>query len=338
MAFGADLVIKSKENHDQILKDGKELGKCIIEATEKYSAPLALPYMDLKIEKEDMLNLLEIPPKEIEKFHFESGIDDDYLEKLKASIDASPTERMKATCDAIHYVGANSDYLPMGMCIGPFSLYTKLVSEPITPVFMKSMGVEGDTDQSVKDLDIVLEMALLVIERWIKMQIEAGAKAVCVCEPAANSVYISPDILTENAEDIYDRLVINANKRLCKIMAEHDVDLILHNCGELTDIMVKKMCKLDPAVLSLGSSRVLWEDAKLIPDNIVIFGNLPTKQFFLDDTMTKEKVKVLTEELDNKMKDTGHPFVLASECDILYVEGYVDSILSKVDIMLDKNT
>ena len=50
--------------------------------------------------------------------------------------------------------------------------------------------------------------------------------------------------------------------------------------------------RLDPAILSLGSSRTLWEDAALVPKSVVLFGNLPTKKFYSDEAMPDEQVKV----------------------------------------------
>jgi hypothetical protein len=98
--------------------------------------------------------------------------------------------------------------------------------------------------------------------------------------------------------------------------------------------MLRKLCKLDPAILSLGSSRNLWEDAPIIPDDIVLFGNLPTKKFFMDNEITADKVEEMTRELLQKMADSGHPFILGSECDVLCVPGYEDTINRKVDLML----
>ena len=44
----------------------------------------------------------------------------------------------------------------------------------------------------------------------------------------------------------------------------------VHDCGELTDAMIVAFATLDPAVLSLGSSRPLWEVAPLVPKTIMV--------------------------------------------------------------------
>jgi hypothetical protein len=74
---------------------------------------------------------------------------------------------------------------------------------------------------------------------------------------------------------------------------------------------------------------VLWEDAALVPDDIVMYGNLPTKKFISSD-LTVEKVVRQADELVARMKQTGHPFILGSECDVLSVPGAHADIARKV--------
>jgi hypothetical protein len=119
------------------------------------------------------------------------------------------------------------------------------------------------------------------------------------------------------------------------LLAEFDADLVLHDCGELTDGMVSKLASLDPAVMSLGSSRKLWEDARLISKNTVLFGNLPTKKFFSDKDITKEQVAELSRLTLKNMKAAGHPFILGSECDVLSVPGCESIIMGKLDVMMN---
>jgi hypothetical protein len=38
----------------------------------------------------------------------------------------------------------------------------------------------------------------------------------------------------------------------------------------------RRMRRWSPVILSLGSSRVLWEDAQLVPKHVVLYGNLPS--------------------------------------------------------------
>ena len=91
------------------------------------------------------------------------------------------------------------------------------------------------------------------------------------------------------------------NLRIKTQLASAEVDLIFHDCGDLNGFMVEQFAtRLDPAILSLGSSRTLWEDAALVPKSVVLFGNLPTKKFYSDEAMPDEQVKAMTLELRDK--------------------------------------
>ncbi len=336
MIFGVDLVLSEKSNKEKILYDGTRLGQVVIEATERFGMPLALPFMDLNVEEDELLKLAGITTAADGSFHFGSEeLNDNILRKVKESESRLLSGRLKANCEAIKYVRENSGLLPVGMCIGPFSFVTKILADPITPALMASMGITAVEDRSVRNLYTALEIGTEVIIKSVKHQIKAGAAAVCVCEPAANSVYISPDTLSEESEDIFDELIIKNNRKIKDVLDENGVDLILHDCGELTDIMLKKLCRLNPVILSLGSSRNLWEDAQIVPGDIVLMGNLPTKRFFPDKEISGEEVIRMTENIINSMEKTGHPFILGSECDVLSVEGYEKTIMDKAKLMIN---
>ena len=92
---------------------------------------------------------------------------------------------------------------------------------------------------------------------------------------------------------------------------------------------------MDPAILSLGSSRLLWEDAALVPKTTVLYGNLPTKQFYSDQLVSVAKVQQLSRDLTRRMREVGHPFILGSECDVLSVPGSEQTIKAKVAAFLE---
>lgn len=98
--------------------------------------------------------------------------------------------------------------------------------------------------------------------------------------------------------------------------ARHSVDLVFHDCGSLpTDMVQLFAAELRPAMLSLGSSRKLWEDAAVVSKDIVLFGNLPTRTCYSDPAMLIEEVKRQTCETVRQMAACGHPHILGSECD-----------------------
>lgn len=324
MPIGTDLILGEKPDPAAIKNDGRRLGEVVAESARRWQTPLAFPLMDLTVEKEWLATGLGIPEQEIPTWHFTGEVPD--------SIPNAPlTSRLKANAEAIRYVATETDLLPCGMSIGPFSLMTKLVTDPISPVFLAGMGEE---DEDVEQVEKVLELGTNVILHTIQTQIDAGAKALVLCEPAANTVYFSP-IQLEEGVDTFDRYVMAFNQRIRSLLREHGVSLIFHDCGELTDDLVRKFVTLDPAMFSFGSSRVLWEDARLVPDNIVLYGNLPTKKFYSNDVMPLNQVTELGTELLTKMKATGHPFILGSECDVLSVKGSEQIIHRKVEAFLN---
>ena len=241
---------------------------------------------------------------------------------------------MQAQVDAIKYIASNTDLLPIGMSIGPFSLMTKLVADPITPVCMAGMGISSQDDNEVLMVERVLELGMLIILNNIQKQIDAGAKAIFIAEPAANKVYFSPNQIEEGS-DVFVRFVMQYNRQIKSLLEENKVDLIFHCCGELIDYNVTQFASLDSAILSLGSSRKLWEDAALVPKTTVLFGNLPSKQFYSDSLITKEEVIRQGNELIEKMKTVGHPFILGSECDLLSVPGCQEIIMKKADAIVN---
>jgi uroporphyrinogen-III decarboxylase len=278
-----------------------------------------LPYaarIPLRLEKADLACRLGIP--NAETWHF-----------------AGPfAPRNQAHIDAVRYIACETDLVPVGMAIGPFSLMTKLLEDPITPVAMAGMGMTDEDDPGVLAVVRCLEIAEAAVTRSVAAQVTAGAQAVLICEPAANVVYLSPRQI-EAGSDIFERFVIAPNLRLRERMAAAGVDLIFHNCGQLTSRMVEQFAhRLHPAVLSLGSSRVLWEDAALVPADVVLYGNLPTKSFYSDAAMPADKVRALAAGLTARMRACGHPHILGSECDVLHVPEAAATIRRKVDAML----
>lgn len=332
--IGAHLVLCEKPDHEALLNDGEGLGQVIAETADRFRTPLALPLMDLMVEKADLLTMLGIPGDQVNTHHFDGCPADDTIERVRACLGAPPTPRMRTNCEAIRHIALKRpDLVPAGMAIGPFSLMTKLLGDPITPVFMAGSGVTGDDDPEVRAVEIALEIAVLTIERGIRMLVQAGARAICLCEPAANKVYLSPRQLEAGA-DIFERLVMANLRRIKATLDGLGADLILHDCGELTDPMVSDFATLDAAILSLGSSRVLWEDARMVPKTTVLFGNLPTKNFYSDTQVPLDSVGELAGGLIRHMRQIGHPFILGSECDVLSVPGSEDTIKAKVDRMM----
>ena len=337
MPIGSDLLLHEHANAQEILADGLQLGRVLEDTAYRFETPLAVPHMDLELEKHVMLEMLGVPRDAIAKFHFTGCPAADAQATLEAHLTDHFPRQLQAHIDSIAYIAGWTNLLPIGMAIGPFSLMTKLLTDPITPICMAGTGVSAEEDEEIRAVEQVLELAITVILHSVTAQIAAGAKAIFIAQPAANKVFLSPNQIEDGA-DIFTRFVMKYNQRLKAVLDARGVDLIFHCCGEITPYMLQQFCTLNPAILSLGSSRRLWEDAALIPKTTVIYGNLPSKKFYSDALFSVEDVLEQGNLLIEQMRNAAHPFILGTECDILSVPGCEATILHKAMAILQCGT
>ena len=330
MPIGADLILHEKLDPEAILKDGEALGKVVEETARRYRTPLAFAHMDLSLEKTVLLEILGVSAADIPLYHFGADPGPEAASRVKEGLRKSLNPALHAHIDSVGYIARNTDLVPIGMTIGPFSLMTKLLKDPITPIYLAGSGMTAEDDPDVALMERALELSLLIVLHSVAAQIQAGAKAIFMAEPAANVVYVSPKQI-QAGSDVFERYPIASDRRVKALLDQHGVDLIFHCCGELNDYMLRQFTTLDPVILSLGSSRKLWEDARIVPKDIVLFGNLPSKHFYSDAVITREQVEQRACDLLNRMGQAGHPFILGSECDVLNVPGSTAVIRGKVD-------
>lgn len=334
MPIGADLVLRGHADAESIVTDGARLGGVILEAAARFRTPLAVGLMDLTLEKGAVLDLAGIAPEDAAAHHL-GAWPGDHLPGLVDDETRPLSPRMQAHVDAVRHVAAAGGVVPVGMVIGPFSLMTKFLADPIMPVFLAGAGVGAEDDPSVDLAQRLLDLSTRMVLRSARAQLRAGARVLVVAEPAANSVFISPRQMDEGS-DVFERWVMEPNRLLRALLRDAgDAQLFFHCCGDVTPDMVREFAALDPAVLSLGGSRRLWEDAPLVPETTVLFGNLPTKSFYSDEVMPESRVVELTGEILRRMAATGHPHILGSECDVLSVPGREAAIMAKVDAFLN---
>ena len=331
--IGVDMILHQYPDVDAILDNGERMGQVLLEAARFYNSPIVMPHMDLMLEKDHLLSLMGIPAVDRPAYHFHGCPSDDMVSEFKSKIKGPLGRRMEARNDAIRYVATHSTLLPMGISIGPFSLMTKLLADPFTPIFLHGMGITGDEDSEVRAVEICLDLALAVVLRAIESQLDAGAQIIIVAEPAANSVYLSPKQMEEGA-DIFDRFVLAQNAVMRKLVADRGAALIFHDCGALTPGMIRKLDTLRPEVFSFGSPVNLWEAADLVSKDTVLYGNLPSKRFMSDSLITVEQVKEMSCDLAARMREKNHPFMLGTECDVLCVHEHKEVIARKVEAFM----
>ncbi len=336
MPIGTDLVLHEEAEPEAVRNHGRALGQVIERAARWWQSPLAIPLMDLRLEKMDLLALAGIAEEQAEAFQFRAPLSRGDVARLCDAAAGPLCAGSTARNEALAYISSATDLLPVGMTIGPFSLATRLMADPITAVAMAGSGVDEGESEEVGLLWQALKISEAAVLRSVRGQIASGARAMMVCEPAACTAFLSPRQLRAGSS-VFERLVMEPNLRVAAALRAAGCDLIFHDCGELIDLMVESFAKrLHPVILSLGSSRRLWEDARLVPPDVVLFGNLPSKSFYSDGAMPLEEVIRRSEELAERMADCGHPHILGSECDVLYVNEAKKTIWSKVAAMLGK--
>ncbi len=333
MPMGTDLVLNEDPDPEGIRVDGKRLGAVMIAAARRYHTPLAVPQMDLTREKEALLVLLGEDPAR-KDFHFTGQPGAEALARFAAGLSGPFTPAVEANIEAIALVANTTELVPLGMCIGPFSLMSKMLADPITPVTFAGMGQTAADDAEVALMETALDLATQLVLEIVRRQVAAGAKLVVIAEPATNKVFFSPKQMHKGS-DVFERYAMAPNRRLAGLIREMGAELFFHCCGELIDEMLVAFGTLDPAVLSLGSSRVLWEDAALVPKTTILYGNLPSKKFYSTTLLTKAQVAAAAHDLIVRMREAGHPFILGTECDVLHVPGCECTIREKVDAILD---
>lgn len=331
--MATDLVLNQGPDPEAARREGPALGRVVEEHARRWGSPLAFPLMDLRLEKADLLARLGIDEEAADRFHFSGPLDQGTKEALdRAEAPLCPGSR--ARDGALVDIAARTDLIPIGMTIGPFSLATKLMADPITAAALMGGGVEPDEDPQVRLLADCLASSESIVAASIRRQLAHGARAVLICEPTASTAYLSPRQIRAGSP-IFERLVLEPNARLARLIHDADAGLLFHDCGELTTEMVRAFAtRLEPEVLSLGSSRRLWEDAALVPRSVVLYGNLPSKSFYSDATMPLEAVRRTAAELAQAMRHADHPHILGSECDVLHVPEASETIWRKVEAMV----
>ena len=338
MPLAVDMVLHDEGDEEtvkKVLGEGQALGQVIVRAARRFGVPLALPHMDLKLEKKLLLQGAHVGAGEKEAFHFKQAPTKAEVQALVDGIAGPLPVELQAQVDAVRFVaGSAPDLVPCAMTIGPFSLMTTLLDDPISAVYFAITGATAQEEPAVALLEAVLDLSIRAVERSLRHQLDAGARLAFVCEPAANNVYLSPRQM-KAAPAAFGTLVMANLKRYRAVLDEYGAHLFLHDCGELTPAIVSQLVQLRPAVLSLGSSEKLWEAAEIVPPATVLYGNLPSKKFYSDDVINVSEVAEQTRNLIERMAGAGRPFILGTECDVLYVGGAAPQIWSKLTAMCE---
>ncbi|BET66651.1 hypothetical protein ASA1KI_15690 [Opitutales bacterium ASA1] len=331
--IATDLVLHEERDPEAVVHDGQRLAGVVTKAANAWRTPLALPLMDLALEKAWLVSLLGGDVGSSGGYRLEEPIDAERAAVVEERIANGPlSPRLRVQAEQVRCIARARKLFPVGMTIGPYSLATKLLADPITATFLAGSGLEAEDEPEVALIETASRLAAACVRRNVGEQLQAGARAIFVAEPAANRVFISPRQMAEGS-DVFTRFVLEPNRLVARAIAEAGAELVFHCCGEVEEAMLEGFCGLRPAMLSLGSSRDLAKDAEKVPRDIVLYGNLPSKRFVSGD-YTAADVRREAAGLVERMRATGHPFILGTECDTLWVEGAASEIREKVEALL----
>ena len=237
MPIGTDLVLRERADAEAILEDGGRLADVVAEAAARYRTPLAVPLMDLQLEKADLLGRIR-PGVRADGFQFEAPPESVISRSPGRQRPCAFATRQRAQIDAIALVAERPGLVPLGMAIGPFSLATRLLADPIGAVALAGAGLTADEEPLVAAIERCLELAKGAVLRSLRAQLAAGAAMVVVCEPAASTAYVSP-LQVAAGSPVFERFVVEPLLALGRTLDAGGALLFLHDCGELSDSMLE---------------------------------------------------------------------------------------------------
>jgi hypothetical protein len=171
--IGTDLVLHERKDPEAVVLDGERLAAVVIEAAERYRTALAVPLMDLRLEKADLVGRVRAGAH-ADAFHFDEPPTEADLERARDTAAAPFPARHRAHLDAIAAVAARRPGLvPMGMVIGPFSLATKLLPDPIGAVGLAGRGIAAADEPLVAAAERALELSE-TIRRKVEAMLTEG--------------------------------------------------------------------------------------------------------------------------------------------------------------------
>ncbi len=178
--------------------------------------------------------------------------------------------------------------------IGPFSLSGRLMD--VTEI-MVNCYVEPELVHKT------LYKATQFIIDYIKEFKKAGANGVVIAEPLAG--ILSPDL--------FDEFSTPYSKKIVDEVQDDNFIVIYHNCGNEVLKLTNSIIKTGAAIYHYGNAIDMSEMMKLMPDDVIVMGNVdPAGQF---RNGTEDSIRNTTLSILNSCS-TYPNFVVSSGCDI----------------------
>lgn len=178
--------------------------------------------------------------------------------------------------------------------IGPFSLAGRLmdVTEAMVNCYMEPDMVH-----------IVLDKVMESLIEYISAYKKVCANGVVMAEPLAGM--LSPDLAAEFSAT-YVKKIVDA-------VQDDDFILIYHNCGNNTLKMVDSILSTGSAAYHFGDAICMSEMLSLMPEDVVVMGNVSPANQFKGGTV--ESIKEETKRIMSECSSYPN-FVISSGCDI----------------------
>src|SRR5208337_1257154 len=104
MPIGADLVMHEESEPEKVRNDGPALARVIERAARRWATPLAVPLMDLRLEKIDLLALAGVSEADAEAHHFTAPIEEATLQRMCGDQEAPQCAGSRARDEALTIV------------------------------------------------------------------------------------------------------------------------------------------------------------------------------------------------------------------------------------------
>lgn len=265
---------------------------------DRYSPDVVFQLMDLTLEANALGQFTLFPveepssiPTPVRQFEIE---DLKELQKIDIAADSrlqGYLATMRLMAEELPKDGIRGSYIT-----GPFTLAALI------------MGAERAAMATIREKDILhalCEFSVKIAEKYMKLQVDAGAQVLCILEPTGGM--LGPRQFQEFSGDYI--------KNLIERLKDTAANIVLHICGNTMHI-IDLMLATGADGISLDSRETgvdLAVVAEKTPEEVAVIGNINPTEIMLSSG--PERVKSAVAELMDTMKTYPH-FILSTGCDL----------------------
>lgn len=279
----------SKYSVRQILFNSKAQVETSRALAERFKPDALFQVMDLSVEANALGLQVRFPLNESPSVEDHPVKSPDDLEQF-SRIDILKDGRIMAFLEAMREMKETIDMPIGGYVIGPFTLAGRMMGE-------SEAAMAAIDDPS--GLEQIVEFATERILRYGKALVSAGADMIAILEPTG--VILSPDQFRQFS-----------GKYVKRILDGLDTMGILHICGDSNHI-IPYMCETGAQGLSLDSDVDLPKAIELLPEDVVMIGNLDPVACVAQSTA--EEVREASLQLLGSMSKYPN-FIFSTGCDL----------------------